>query len=404
MSFPYALTRRQQDYVALAADLAHRFGERAARHDAAGSFPFDNFADLHESGFLRLAMPRHYGGAGADVFDMVLAIERLAHGDGATALVAAMSASLIGRVMDQGTWPEPVLAEVCRAVAEHGGTVTTCVTEPDLGSISRGGVPATTASPAPGGWLINGRKTFVTGAPAARFLATAAVLPAHDGAPRGELAQAIVAAGSAGLRLTDTWHDALSLRGCGNCDVTYQDVFVPDAAVVDRRPIGVSLPPERRPGADGWALLVTAVYLGIGQAACDAAADYANARTPPSLAGASIGEQPHVQQWLGGMTVALAAARAVLYQTARAWTEQPQARPALAPQIAAAKYLSTNAACSATETALRVAGGFSLTRALVLERHFRDARAGLFQPPQDDLALGLIGRQALEERRRSAIA
>jgi alkylation response protein AidB-like acyl-CoA dehydrogenase len=48
---------------------------------------------------------------------------------------------------------------------------------------------------------------------------------------------------------------------------------------------------------------------------------------------------------------------------------------------------------------LRVAGGFSLTDALTLERHFRDARAGLFQPPQDDLTLALVGRSALAAAR-----
>ncbi len=59
------------------------------------------------------------------------------------------------------------------------------------------------------------------------------------------------------------------------------------------------------------------------------------------------------------------------------------------------KYLCSNAACSVTETALRVAGGFSMTRSLPLERYFRDARGGLFQPPQDDLALMLVGQTAL---------
>ncbi len=58
----------------------------------------------------------------------------------------------------------------------------------------------------------------------------------------------------------------------------------------------------------------------------------------------------------------------------------------------------TNTACSVTDLGLRVAGGFSLTRGTTLERHFRDARGGLFQPPQDDLALGLLGRSALAAR------
>ena len=398
MSFPYSLSETQRGMIATADRLARVFAGRAARHDPEGSFPHENFADLHEAGFLRLPMPAAYGGGNATVLDMTHALERLAHGDGSTALVAAMTMSLLGRIVEQQAWPEAILAEVCRTLVAEGGTLNTCVTEPELGSISRGGIPATTATPVQGGWLINGRKIFVTGAPASRFFVTAAVLPAHDGAPQGDLAQAIVRADTPGLRLTDTWHDAMSMRSCGNFDVDYQDVFVADDFVVDRRPIGVALPPERRPGADGWALTIAAVYLGIGQAACDAAADYANARTPPSL-GRPIAEQPHIQQWIGQMTAVLDAARAVLYRAAEAWVARPELRAGFGPQIALAKHLCTNAACNATETALRVGGGFSLTRALVLERHFRDARAGLFQPPQDDLALGLIGRTALDARR-----
>ena len=87
------------------------------------------------------------------------------------------------------------------------------------------------------------------------------------------------------------------------------------------------------------------------------------------------------------------------------WRDHPELREELPARIAAAKYLCTNAAAQASETALRVAGGFSLTSDLSLERHFRDARGGLFQPPQDDLALGVIGRDALSafvEKDRSA--
>ena len=143
--------------------------------------------------------------------------------------------------------------------------------------------------------------------------------------------------------------------------------------------------------------MVAAVYLGIGQGALEAASDYANGRVPSGL-GQPIATQAHIQQWIGEIEVALEAARAVLYQTARAWVEQPDQRQALGPHVAAAKHLVTNTACAVTEKALRVAGGFSLTRALPLERHFRDARGGLFQPPQDDLALSYIGRTVLAGR------
>jgi alkylation response protein AidB-like acyl-CoA dehydrogenase len=385
-------TDRQQAIMQLAGELAARFAERATQNDPHSVFPFENFRDLHESGYLRLALPRHYGGDGADVFDMVLAQEILARGDASTALVIGMHLSLLGRVMDGKAWPEQVLADICATIVREGGTINNCVTEAELGSISRGGLPSMTGERAAGGWHVTGRKIFVTGAPVLRFLATAVVLPASEDAPQGELVSAIVEGGSDGLSLEDTWSGALGLRGCGNYAVNYNSVFVPDARIVERVKVGG---PRKRPGTSGWNLPIAAVYLGIGQAACDAACHYANNRVPAAL-GAPIAGQPHIQQWIGEMDVKLRAARSVLHETARAWVEQSASPDELSPAIAGAKFLCTNAACAVTETALRVAGGFSMTRALPLERYFRDARGGLFQPPQDDLALGMIGRAALD--------
>jgi alkylation response protein AidB-like acyl-CoA dehydrogenase len=199
-----------------------------------------------------------------------------------------------------------------------------------------------------------------------------------------------------------TGRGALSLRTCANYDVGYDDVFVRDAWVVDRRPIpgpaerSAAKPPGGKgaPGLGPWSLTIAAVYLGVGAAACQAAAAYANARVPSAL-GKPIAEAPHIQQWIGQMEIVVDAARAQLFETARLWREHPELRGELAPQIAAAKYLCTNAACTASEIGLRVGGGFSLTADVALERHFRDARAGLFQPPQDDLTLALLGRNAL---------
>ena len=51
MPFPHPLTRRQQAIVAQADELAARFAERAVLHDPAGSFPHENYRDLHDAGF-----------------------------------------------------------------------------------------------------------------------------------------------------------------------------------------------------------------------------------------------------------------------------------------------------------------------------------------------------------------
>jgi alkylation response protein AidB-like acyl-CoA dehydrogenase len=70
-------------------------------------------------------------------------------------------------------------------------------------------------------------------------------------------------------------------------------------------------------------------------------------------------------------------------------------RAAIMPRIAAAKTVVMDAATSATERALEVAGGSAITRALPLERYFRDVRAGQMQPPSGDTALEMVGRAAL---------
>jgi alkylation response protein AidB-like acyl-CoA dehydrogenase len=393
---PSATQSRVMD---LAADLAERFDARVPGNDGISRFPIENYADLRNSGYLRLALPECFGGEGVDVFAMVLAQEILARGDASTALVCGMNLALMGRVVDGKAWPEPVLADICTTLAGEGGTINNCVTEAELGSISRGGLPAMRAERAPGGWLLTGRKIFITGAPVLRFLLTAVVLPPSETAPNGELVNAIVESGTPGLSIEGTWSGALGLRGCGNDDVVYDRVFVPDERIVERVVIGQ---PRRAQGGGMWNLVLAAVGLGIGQAACDAASHYANTRVPAAL-GQPIATQPHVQQWIGQMDVALRGARAALHDIARAAAAGALSESEIGPSIAAVKYLCTNAACSVTDTALRVAGGFSMTKALPLERYFRDARGGLFQPPQDDLALMLLGRAAMAaERARAA--
>lgn len=387
------LTDRQRRTAELAAELAARFAPQVDADDRQGRFPMENYQALHDAGYLRLVIPAEYGGEGADVLEMVLAQERLATGDGATALAVGMLVQLLGRLAEDRPWPEPVFGQVCRTIAAEGGLINSVVTEAAMGSVSRGSLPSTTATPVPGGYMVCGHKIFATGGPALRYMATGVVIPPSGGVHQAETATAIIDTHTSGVLVQQTGGESLGMRTSGNDDVVFEDVFVPEDYVVDRRVVGVAAPGR----LSGWSLAIAAVYLGVGQAACNAACGYANTRTPPSL-GKPIATLPHIQQWVGDIQSRLDACRALLYSTARAWSAHPEQRDALAAQIASAKYLCTNTACEVTDLALRVAGGFGTTRALPLERLLRDARAGLFHPLQDDLALALIGRATLASR------
>ncbi len=392
---PHDATERERHSALRAAVLADELAPLTDAFDRAGRFPLEHYQRLHEAGYLRQAIPIDHGGDGASLFEVVLAQEQLGRASVALGIGAAMSFNLIGRLVeDPGVWPAEVVARVLESLARDGGLVNSVVTEAALGSISRGGLPETTATPVSGGWRIDGHKIFVTAAPALRWLVTAVRLPPRDGAPQGELARALVEAPTPGLRFEATWGDALSQRSGGSDDAFFKDVFVPDHLVVERQVVGErNLPPP----PNGWWLSLVAVYLGCAQAAVDAAADHAHHRVP-SVLGQPLASQASVQQKIGRLQTLVDAARALLYDTARRWTQQPAQRATLGAAIASTKYHVTHAACEVTAQALDIAGGFSLTRNLPLERYFRDARGGLYQPLQDDLALQAIGRQALARR------
>ncbi len=152
---------------------------------------------------------------------------------------------------------------------------------------------------------------------------------------------------------------------------------------------GANLPHER-----AWSLTVAAVYLGIAEAARDFAIQFARERKPTALGGKSIATVPHIRARAGHLDWLLFLARGLLVGTARAWDAQPSAD--MDGALAAAKVVASNTAIQVAEEAMRLVGGSALDRSAPLERYYRDVRGGLHHPPQDDAALELFARQALD--------
>ncbi|MXY71838.1 MAG: acyl-CoA dehydrogenase, partial [Dehalococcoidia bacterium] len=170
----------EPDWVALAASLAQRFAERAARHDREGSFPHENFAELREAGFMKLTVPRSHGGFELPLSAFVRVQESLAAGDGSTALSLNMHLIRFGAEREASVYPPEWFDELCRGAVEEGKLVNTAATEEGLGSPAGGGIPDTTATPVEGGWVLEGRKTFVTLAPELWYMPVLARLDSPD--------------------------------------------------------------------------------------------------------------------------------------------------------------------------------------------------------------------------------
>jgi|688.fasta_scaffold12737_9 alkylation response protein AidB-like acyl-CoA dehydrogenase len=384
--FPhYPRTARQATFMNLADELATRAAVRAADYDHTNTFPFETFRDLHTSGYLALTVPQEFGGCGADVLEVALAQERLARGDGSVALAATMHLGHVGMLAQTRAWPPALFERLCREIVTEGALINAAASEPDLGSPSRGGLPSTTATRTATGWRLNGRKSWASLAPALRYFTVMAAV--HDEGHQPYRANFLAPAGTPGMQIEETW-DNLSMRATASHDLILTDVDLPEDALLPET--GARIPSDPRV----WSIVTGAVYTGIAAAARDFAVNYARERRPTALSG-PIAELQSVQHRIAEIELLLLQSRALLYNTAEAWLAHPEQQEKLAWQLAAAKYTATNNAIKVTDLALRVVGSAGLSRALPLERYFRDVRAGLGNPPMDDVALTTIGRAAL---------
>ncbi|MEW8978065.1 MAG: acyl-CoA dehydrogenase family protein [Symbiobacterium sp.] len=390
----FVQTERQRRFVALAAELADRFAGRAALYDRENTFPFENFSELKAAGYTRLTVPAEWGGEGANLTEMLLAQERLARGDGATALAVGWHLAVVGKLAETRAWPADATERIFRAVAERGALINSAASEVETGSPSRGGRPTTTARRAPGGWILTGRKSFTSLAPALDY---AVVSASFEGSDRG--GWFLVRMQSPGVTVAETW-DALGMRATGSHDLILQDVTVEDDDLLEEFGPGSTCQVGMGAGA-GWALHIPAVYLGIARAAQDFALAYARNRRPNSLPG-PIADQPHIQALLGQNEVDLLAGGSTLYTVANRWDAEPGRRGDLVPLLGAAKVLAVNLALQVVDRAMRVAGIAGLSRQLPLERLYRDVRAGLHNPPMEDAVLRSPARAALARRASAA--
>ncbi len=384
---PFVRNNREAGIAKRSDRLAVLFAERAPGHDREGSFPFGNFDDLRESGYLKLTVPEVFGGEEASLYEMLLAQERLAKGDGSTALAVGWHVSQVLQLRIKQSWPRKLYEDFCREVVEKGAMINQFASEPSTGSPSRGGRPQTTAVKADGGYRLTGRKTFSSLIPILdQFTVTAYV---EDEERIGTF---LVRKGP-GVSIDETW-DTLGMRGTGSHDLLLADVFVPAEERTDATESGGTSAGVGKSDHGGALLHIPACYLGIAWAARDFAVKFAAEYRPSSLPG-PIAELPHIQQKIGEMESELITARTLLYSVADRWDRLEASRPAMKPELGLAKTVATNAALRIVDLAMRIVGGSSLSRSLPLERMYRDVRAGLHNPPMEDSVIAMLAQRAI---------
>ena len=231
-----------------------------------------------------------------------------------------------------------------------------------------------------GGYRINARKIFSSGAPTANLLVTGAVLE-EPGQPPMVLHFA-VPMNSPHVKVLDNWR-TLGMRSTGSHDVLIEGHVVPEAAVSVKRKAGEWHPIFQIIATIAFPL-VYAVYVGVAESARDIAIELAKRKKPTR----------YTVDLAGRMETELAGARlGVEHMLAAVRLNAPSA--ATINQVMIGRQLVERHAIAAVEYAMQVAGGAGFYRSAGLERRFRDIQAARYHPLQAGPQAEYAGSMAL---------
>lgn len=378
-------TSDQRKWLMKTEKLSKEFAKRADYNDRNGTFPFENFDALKTEGYLHLTIPKEFGGHGVSLYEFLLVQEKIAQGDGATALSLGWHLGIMMHLHVTKKWDEEIYKQICQDVILNKTLINSAATEPNSGSPARGGKPETTAFREKDTWIINGKKIFTSLAPALDYFIVPATIE-----ETGEIGDFLIPRETPGVVIEETW-DTVGMRATRSDDLILTNVRLHESALVERKE------KKERPSAQGWLLHIPACYIGIALAARNEAVSFAKAYQPTSLPH-PIKEVPEVRRKVAEIDIKLTSARTLLYTTADKWDETPQQeRGKLVYDLAIAKTIVTNTAVEVVDLAMRIVGGQSLYSSNPLQRYYRDVRAGLHNPPSDDITYKILGDRAFSE-------
>ena len=206
------LTASQRHWVEIAAKHADDFAGRAAQHDRDNSFPFENFDAMRASGYTNMPIPAELGGGGASLLDICMAQERLARGDGATALAVNMHLGFLWILGDLWRSSGEAGHEFLEKVAQDRSILFGAVSDPAADSLRCAtgfGYTTVQAERVEGGYCINGRKIFGTNSPVGDLFGSTAVY--HDPVEGDLTLLFIIPKDTPGLVCQNDW-DTLGMR------------------------------------------------------------------------------------------------------------------------------------------------------------------------------------------------
>jgi acyl-CoA dehydrogenase len=391
---------------------------RVSEWEDAREFPRELFARCGELGFLGLKFPERYGGQGGTHLHDAIWIEELSRSGGSGGVAAGLNAHAqiamppafyFGTEEQRQRWVVPgIRGELIGALG---------ITEPGAGSDVAG--IRTTASKVPGGYLVNGSKTFITNGVRADFL-VCAVRTTEEGGHNG-LSFLVLERDMPGYEVTSKL-EKLGWHSSDTGELSFTDVEVPAENLLGPEDQGFYLIMANFQ----WERLAMALgAVGGMQKTFDLTLDYAKQREAfgrpiggfsgpaPLGAGTSVsggeaaaGDSQAIRHKFAEMATRIEASRTITYNALRLFTEghdavagetDPraviEATSGSLREVTMAKLFTQRALLDVADDCLQIHGGYGYLREYGIERAVRDARLGPIGGGTDEIMKEILGRQ-----------
>jgi len=334
----------------------------AAEHDESSDFPLETIRKMGKMGFMGIEVPEAYGGAGMDTLAYALALEEISKADAAHGTIMSVNNSLFCNAIERfGT--EEQKQQYMKAVASGEAIGAYSLTEPMSGSDA-----ATMASRAVrenDEYVINGRKSWVTNAPAADFVLVF-TMTNPDAGHKG-ITAFIVETDKQGFSRGKK-EPKLGIRASATSEILFDNYRCPAANRLGEEGQGFKI---AMTVLDAGRIGIAAQALGIAEAAYEASLAYARER---QAFGKPIGEFQGIGFKLADMKTRIEASRMLVYRAAMAKEKCKTTGGRFTLEASMAKLFASETAMFCAHQAVQIHAGMGYSKELPVERYFRDAK------------------------------
>ncbi|MBQ3393118.1 MAG: acyl-CoA dehydrogenase family protein [Lachnospiraceae bacterium] len=351
-------TPLQKDYIDLFKQIAEKeLAPRVAELDVKGEFPMDVFNKMCDAGLYGLNIPEAYGGLGVDLKTQVMLHEELGRVDAGFSFaffINADNADIVIRFAKD----EEQKKYIAKKILQDRALCSVCITEPNAGSDAAG--MTTTAVRDGDEYVLNGTKSFISGAPLADIFLVLAKTDKDKGAKGISL---FLVEKSDGVQIGKE-EEKMGIRLSSTSEVILQDVRIPASRLVGDEGKGFVYIMQY---LERVRFTTMACGLGAAQNALDLAVKYAKERVQfgkPIIKNQALGFK------LADIHIKIAAARSMLLYAA-AMADEGIPMEDISPST---KVFVSETTVWAVNEALQIFGGYGYMREYPMEKLYRDAR------------------------------